>query len=195
MLSAMSPQHSNRQALIEGTLSCFEDSPTARITARQIAGASKANLASINYHFGSTEALIALALEEGFKRWLDELVRQMGDTESLDPIDRIRRATEVVADSVKQRAGLVRAFLAATARAPHDEKLRGTLANSYGNNVLRVARLLGLGEDEDASHAATLALATFDGLLIQSVLNPERPTDLEGLQRGLGRLFESVTAG
>src|SRR5262249_9379416 len=87
MLNTMSPQRSNHQALIEGTLSCFEESSTPRITARQIADASGANLASITYHFGSTEALVALALEEGFKRWLDELVRQLGDVEGLDPVD------------------------------------------------------------------------------------------------------------
>jgi AcrR family transcriptional regulator len=195
MLGAMSPQHSNRGALIEGTLTCFEDSPSARITARQIASASGANLASIKYHFGSTEALMGLALEEGFRRWLKELVHQMGDVESLQPIDRIKRASEVIADSVVHRGGLVRAFFAAVARAPHDENLRASLANSYGESVLTVARLLGLGDDEDAVYAATLTLATFDGLLIQSILNPERPINLEHMQRGLTRLFESAASG
>jgi len=191
----MSPQHSNRQALIEGALSCFEGDTSKRITARQIADASGANLASITYHFGSTEALIALALEEGFKRWLDEIVERMGTMEGLDPVDRIRRASEAVADGVVRRSGLVRAFLAAVARAPRDEEMRTSLANSYRESMLTVASLLGLGDDEDAEHAATLALATFDGLLIQAVLNPERPVELEHLQRGLGRLFESIVSG
>lgn len=190
----MSPQRSNRQALIEGALHCLEESPSSRVTARQIAAASNANIGSIRYHFGSTEALVAMAMEEGFNRWLNELAIQMGEIGDMDPSDRIHRASEIIAEGVIRHADLVRAFLAAVARAPHNSGLREALANSYSQSRLGVALLLGLGNDRDATDAASLVLATFDGLLIQAVLDPKGGIDSEAVKRGITRLNE-VAAG
>lgn len=184
----MSPQHSNRDALIEGALRCLEESPSSQITARQIAGASNANLGSIGYHFGSTDALIADAMAEGFRRWLHELVAEMDDLGEAPPLERIQRASEIATESVERHEGLIRAFFAAVARAPHDEELRSTLARSYEESRLEVAELLGLGADEAAINAALLVLATFDGLLIQAILNPAKPVTRDDLNQGLLRL-------
>jgi AcrR family transcriptional regulator len=184
----MSPQHSNRDALMEGALRCLEESSTSQITARQIATTANANLGSIGYHFGSMEALMASAMAEGFRRWLHELADEMGDVGKLTPLERIQRASEIVTDGAKRHEGLVRAFLAAVARAPHDEELRSTLAKSYEESRLEVAELLGLGTDKAAINASLLMLATFDGLLIQAVLNPTKSVTLEDLNQGLIRL-------
>jgi AcrR family transcriptional regulator len=184
----MSPQRSNRQALIEGALHCLEESPSPRITTRQIAAASKASIGSIRYHFGSTEALMGLAMAEGFRRWLHELAGEMGDVGEMNPVERIQRASEVVTAGVERHSGLVRAFLAAVARAPHDQALRDTLAESYRESRVEVALLLGLGEDQDAGNAASLLLATFDGLLVQAVLGPDNAITPADLRRGIARL-------
>jgi AcrR family transcriptional regulator len=188
MLGSMSPQHSNRQALVEGALSCLETTPSSQITARQIAAAAEANLGSIGYHFGSTEALLAHAMGEGFRRWLHELATEMGDVADLSPLERIRSASELATGSVGRHEGLVRTFLAAVARAPHDAELRETLAQSYKESRVEVASLLGLGSDESAVNGALLMLATFDGLLIQAILNPDEPITLDELNQGLLRL-------
>lgn len=188
MLASMSPQHSNRQALIEGALSCLENTPSSQITARQIAAAAKANLGSIGYHFGSTDGLLAHAMAEGFRRWLHELAAEMGDLAKLSPPERIQSASELATVSVVRHEGLVRAFLAAVARAPHDAELRATLVQSYKESRVEVASLLGLGGDEGAINGALLMLATFDGLLIQAVLNPDEQITLDDLNQGLLRL-------
>jgi AcrR family transcriptional regulator len=185
----MCPQRSNRQALIEGALSCLDEAPASRITARQIAAASNANLASIRYHFGSTEALTAYAMAEGFRRWLEEVAASMGDRAAASStIERIDQAARLASESMHDYKGLIRAFFAAVARAPHDDELRAILAESYRDSREKIASLLGFGDDQDAELAALLLLATFDGLLIQAVLNPDKPISMTDLNRGLARL-------
>src|SRR5690349_18095652 len=140
----MSPQHSNRQALIEGTLRCIMERPSADITSRDIAAASSANLASISYHFGSKDALIACAIEEGFRRWLAELAGTIWELSKVDEAERIAQAVGILHSGLKRHRGLVNAFLAALARAPHDDELRKILARSYVDSRQGVAALLGL---------------------------------------------------
>src|SRR5687767_6688051 len=55
-------QISHREDLIEGAIKCLRTKGYARTTARDIAAASGAGLASIGYHFGSKDALLAKAL-------------------------------------------------------------------------------------------------------------------------------------
>ena len=75
----MSPQRSNREALIEGALQCLAENPAANVTARDIADRSNANLASIGYHFGSKNGLLAEAMVEGFRRWFIEIASALAD--------------------------------------------------------------------------------------------------------------------
>lgn len=183
----MSPQHSNREALIEGALRCLQGSPYSRITTRQIAAAANASIGSIRYHFGSTESLLAIAMAEGFQRWLRELSDEMGETAGELPAERLQHASEIVARTMERHIGLAHAFLAALARAPHDDRLRAALAESYRESTAEVASLLGLGDDEAALHAASLVIATLDGLLVRAVISSEgalAPTDLlQGMTR------------
>ena len=67
-------QPSNREQLLEGALQCLRTKGYSRTTARDIAGASGANLASIGYHFGSKEALLNAAMI----RLLEQRNRQVG---------------------------------------------------------------------------------------------------------------------
>jgi AcrR family transcriptional regulator len=184
---AVSPQHSNRQALIEGTLRCVEARPSGEITAREIAAASDANLASIRYHFGSKDALVACAIEEGFRRWLKEVGEIMGELPKLAESERIMHAFGVLESGLNRHRGLVRVFFAALARAPQDGELRAILARSYADSRRGVATLLKLGEDEAGIAAASLVLATFDGLLVQALVDetdwPEAATVAQGIER------------
>ncbi len=186
----MSPQHSNREALIDGALRCIEEKPPGSITARDISAASGANLASIVYHFGSKDALMAHAMEAGFNRWQAELATAMGDWDGDNPADRMGKVITHLQIEAKRRQGLTNAFLAALARAPHDSELREVLARAYSASRKSVAALLGLGEDPMAIDAAALLLATFDGLLIQALMDEARPVEAASILRGAQRLSE-----
>src|ERR687894_2566488 len=95
----MSPQPSNRGALLEGALRCLERLPPERITARAIAEESGANLASIAYHFESKDNLVTEAVIEGLDRWLADVAAGLDDLASHEPAARFRRAGEVIESS------------------------------------------------------------------------------------------------
>jgi AcrR family transcriptional regulator len=189
MLRAMCAQRSNREALLEGALRCLEDHPSSKITARQIATASSANLNSIGYHFGSTEALLAEAMAMGFGRWLDEMTSEMGDLAEMDTVLRILRAGEILIAGVERRSGLLHAFLTAVANAPHNPKLKAVLGQRFSESRTRIAELLGLGDDDAAIDAASLIIANFDGLLVQAAISDDEPFEVQNLQQGIARLI------
>lgn len=186
----MSPQRSNRDALIEGALQCLADSPAADVTARDIANRANANLASIGYHFGSKDGLLAQAMVEGFRRWLAEVATALADLPIGDASARLQRAIELVSTSAQRHAGLARAFLAALASAPHDDRVRVPLAESYRESRSAVAALIGLGDDEAGKDAAGLLIAAFDGLLIQALLDPSQELPLARITAAQARLAE-----
>jgi AcrR family transcriptional regulator len=178
----VSPQHSNRRALLEGTLRCLERLPPERVTARAIAAESGANLASIAYHFGSKDELVTAAVIEGLDRWLEEVERGLGDLAGT-PAERFARAAGVL--DIGAHEALARHFVSAVARAQHDEAVRARLAAGFARTRPAVAALLGLGDDPDAGG---VVLALFNGLLLQALLDPALVLEGERLQEALARL-------
>ena len=184
----MSPQPSNRSALIEGTLRCLERLPPERVTARAIAEESGANLASIAYHFGSKDNLVTTAVIAGLDRWLEEISAPLGDLAALAPAERYRRAGEVLEATRQRHTGLARNFLGALAKAQHDPRVRELLADGFRRSRGEVAALLGLGGDQAGDDAGGLVLALFNGLLFQQLLDPDLGIEGERLQQAQARL-------
>jgi AcrR family transcriptional regulator len=185
----VSPQRSNRSNLIEGTLRCLERLPPERLTARAIVEESGANLASINYHFGSKDNLVTEAVIEGLDRWLADIERRLGELESHQPAVRFRRALEVVETSRRRHAGLAKNFLGALAKAQHDPRIREMLAAGFQRTRPNVASLLGLGSDQAGEDAGGLALALFNGLLFQALLDPALAIEGDRMQLAQRRLL------
>src|SRR5688572_15267084 len=166
----MSPQHSNRQVLIEGTLRFVERLPPERITARAIAEESGANVASIVYHFGSKDELVTEAVVSGLDRWLEEIAADLALLADEPAQNRIRASLSVVERTRSGRAGLARTFLAAMARAEHDSRVRELLTDGFSRTRPNLAAVLGLGDDAAAEDAAGLLHSLFVGLLFQALL-------------------------
>ena len=184
----MSPQRSNRAQLIEGTLRCLERLPPERVTARVIADESGANLASITYHFGSKDELVTEAVVAGLDRWLAEIGRRLDEMAARAPEERFRAALAVVEESRRDHEGLARTFLGALAKAQHDARVRALLAEGFRRSRAEVARVLGLGADAAGRDAGGLALALFDGLLFQSLIDPGLAIEGERMVRAQARL-------
>ena len=184
----MSPQPSNRQNLIDGTLRCLERLPPERITARAIAEESGANLASIAYHFGSKDVLVTEAVIAGLDRWLEEIESGLRELESLDPKMRFRRAGAVIDATRREHTGLARNFLAALARAQFDPAIKDLLTEGFRRTRPNLAGLLGLGEDLAGKDAAGLVHSMFVGLLFQQLLDPSLGIEGTRMQRAQARL-------
>jgi len=185
----VSPQRSNRTQLIDGTLRCLERLPPERVTARAIADESGANLASITYHFGSKDGLVTEAVVAGLDRWLAEIAAALAGAHDYF------RALEIVATTRHRHAGLARTFLAALARAPHDERVRETLAAGFRRTRHAVAEVLSTGSDTAGIDAAGLALALFNGLLFQTLVDPGLAIEGDRFRAAEARLHEVATAG
>lgn len=184
----MSPQRSNRSNLIDGTLRCLARLPPERITARAIAEESGANLASINYHFGSKDNLVTEAVIAGLDRWLEDIAAGLGDLDDEPPAERLRRAAELVAAGRDDRSGLTRNFLGALARGQHEPRIRELLAEGFRHTRPNVAAVLGLGADQAGEDAAGLVHAMFTGLLFQVLLDPSLAIEGERMERAQARL-------
>lgn len=190
----MSPQRSNRQNLIEGTLTCLERLPPERVTAREITAESGANLASIAYHFGSKEELVTEAVIEGLDRWLAEIEVAIGGMESRPGVSRLRRAFEATERTRERHTGLARNFVGALAKAQHDRRLRELFVEGFARTRPAVAALLELGDDQVGEDAAGLVHSMFVGLLFQALLDPSLAIEGERMERAQARLREALPA-
>ncbi|MGH9025737.1 MAG: TetR/AcrR family transcriptional regulator [Acidimicrobiia bacterium] len=184
----MSPQKSNRQQLLEGTLRCLERLPPEHITARVIADESNANLASIGYHFGSKDDLLTEAVILGLDQWLEEIESEMGDVGMTGAARRFQSATQVMERTRDRHLGLAKNFVSALARAQHDERVRALLADGFRRTRPNLAQLLDLGSDDTGDDAAGLVLALFYGLLLQVLVDPELSIDGRRMDAAQARL-------
>jgi AcrR family transcriptional regulator len=191
----MSPQRSNRANLIEGTLRCLERLPPERVTARAIAEESRANLASIAYHFGSKDELVTEAVTVGLDRWLDEIARGLDGLTVDEPSARFRRAGEVIDATRKLHIGLARNFLAALARAQHEPRVRELLTEGFRRTRPSIAAILRLGPDQAGEDAGGLVHSLFVGLLLQALLDPSLAIEGERMERAQGRLRIALPNG
>jgi AcrR family transcriptional regulator len=185
----MSPQRSNRENLVEGTLRCLERLPPERITARAIAEESRASPASIIYHFGSKDELVTEAVVLGLDRWLEEIERTLGELGAEDPRTRYQLAAEAIDTSRREHLGLAKNFLGALAKAQHDDRVRLALADGFRRARPNVAALFGLGSDQAGENAGGLVLALFYGELLQRLLDPGLAIEGKRMQRAQGRLL------
>jgi AcrR family transcriptional regulator len=191
----VSPQHSNRSNLLEGTLRCLERLPPERITARAIAEESAANPASIVYHFGSKDELVTQAVIEGLDRWLAEIDTGLEDVASEEGAVRFRRAAEVIEATRERHTGLARTFVGALAKAQHDRRVREMLADGFHRTRPNIAALLGLGSDREGEDAAGLVHSLFTGLLFQVLLDPTLAIDGARMERAQARLRTVLPRG
>lgn len=192
----MSPQPSNRGALLEATLACLARMPVDQISARVVADRSGANLASIGYHFGSKDALISAAVVEGLDRWLDHIGKRLAAAPPApDPVARFQQAADAAEETRAEHEPVARAFVVALARGHHDDEVAARLTEGFLHTRPRVAELLQLGSDDVGTDAGAVVHAIFTGLLVQSLLNQELALDGARVAAALRRIAEVVEGG
>src|SRR5437773_12333002 len=117
-------QVSHRDRLIEGAIECLEAKGYARTTARDIAAASGANLASIGYHFGSKEALLNEAMIRIFKRRNWRVGEDAINASDATPLERMTALFQAAGDVLDAPRPIFVAFIEAIAQADRSESLR-----------------------------------------------------------------------
>jgi AcrR family transcriptional regulator len=195
-------QISHRDRLLAGAASCLESKGYARTTARDIATAADANLASIGYHFGSKEALLNEALMRRFEEWTDDVVRRTLAAGDTSPLERVATSWKVMFDAFEESRPLLVAFVEAIAQGQHSGELRAQLASHYAHVRQTVADTVraSLGADAEQLGADPAVLASFliavcDGLAVQFLLDAEQTPNGTQLAESLGAALTGTLQG
>ena len=166
--------------LINAAREAIRDVGLPAVTAREIAGRASANLASIPYHFGSKDALVAEALIAEVTEFVGPVLQLLASDKPAP-----QRAAEGVAllnGFFEARQSQVPAYLAALAAAPHATEISEALGGLWSE--LRAHLAADIGRQLDAGQLpawvsppamAALILSVVNGVIIASVLDRDGP--------------------
>jgi AcrR family transcriptional regulator len=187
------PQRSHRDQLLEGAIECLKTKGYARTTARDIAAAADANLASIGYHFGSKEALLDAAVA----KLCQESVQRMGEAAFADegdsPLGRMGASWAAMLQSFEGGDSFFGVYIDAACQARWNPALRKTMVAQHRHDRDAVAEMVKatLGEDAEKAGAdprvvASFLIAVYDGFALQWLLDPDEAPKGEELLSSLG---------
>lgn len=185
----------HREDLLEGAKRCLLEKGFARTTARDIVKESGTNLASIGYHYGSKDALLAqayVALVEEMPFDGDGVTGISGAPGSLE---RFREVWSNIVGTMREPGSLWRLSMEVmTIELP---EVRDHLARAQreGGRGL-VAILMGVPEeevtDESADTLGRFYLTLLTGLIAQWTFDPKTAPDGDALTEGLRQVIEGV---
>lgn len=175
-MSSASPA-THRTKLLEAARALLRERTYGNITARDLVAASNTNLGSIGYHFGSKEALLNEAIGLAFEEWADAVIRATPIDPGPAPSS-LMDSLRAVLDDYESIRPYFHAYIEALARSARSPALRQQLAAHYNRQRDRVAGLLNDSlpatiDPEAARHLASVMIATVDGLLIQTFIDPD----------------------
>ncbi|MFD5648631.1 MULTISPECIES: TetR/AcrR family transcriptional regulator [unclassified Streptomyces] len=190
----------HREDLLEGAKRCLLDKGFARTTARDIVKESGTNLASIGYHYGSKDVLLAQAYIE--------LIEAMGgafegETPALDgtepgSVERFQQVWSNIIGTMREPGsvwGLSMEVLVMGDRMPALRDHLGRAQREAGRGIIPL--LMG-GREEDVTDETTDTLGAFyvtlmTGLIAQWNFDPKSAPDAEALTEGLRRVIGAAT--
>jgi AcrR family transcriptional regulator len=195
----------HKEDLLAGAVRCLREKGYARTTARDIVAASGTNLASIGYHYGSTQALLNAAVFKAMEDFGAEIGQFMrADAGLAGPVpERFERFWAHVIDSFRASPGVWAATFDVFGVAQRDPQIRAAVAHGIEDGRALWARALnGLdvhGDDQPLARAVgSLHQALFSGVLIQWLIDPSRAPSAADLATALraiaGQLFAEQRA-
>ncbi len=186
----MQQPRTNRDKLLDGALACLRERGFGNTSSRDIARAAGVNVASINYHFGSKDALLDDALGRCFSTWNQRVQEAFDQTAATTPYAQIRAVLQATVDSFEQIRPAIYACVESYAPALRSEVLRERLAAGYADvrqHSVDLAREALAGTDleppESLPTVVSVLMAVIDGLMIQWIADPSAtPRSAEVLQ-------------
>jgi AcrR family transcriptional regulator len=150
MAESLLPESDTRSRILDAAEVLFMAHGLEATTLRQITTVAKANLAAVNYHFGSKDALIEAVFRRGLARLTDDCLRALDRLEAEAATDPVRpsqivdaffgAALRMAADDAGGGANFMR-LLTRTYTEP-TESVRRFLAREYAEVVRRYREAL-----------------------------------------------------
>lgn len=168
--------------LLEGAQKCLREKGYSSTTARDIAAASGANLASIGYHYGSKDRLMTQAIIE-MLRAFGEQFDPAQDTRSLPFDERFAAYWDGLSQAICQDSQLAIAGFENAAVAARIPELRHIIAEGQERARLEI------GSDYAADSAdlktqrmvGSLMLAVSTGVIAQLIMDPTKAPSSEDI--------------
>jgi AcrR family transcriptional regulator len=171
------PASATRDRLLEGTLATLKANGLAGTSSRAIAAASGVNLGGITYHFGSKDELVAQALLQAIRSWIQPALGAL--RRDAPATVRMTEAVGALLDAFERAGDLLPVYLEALVNTHRNDTLRRGVDELLGE----LRRFLGEQIDElrssgflpswvDPGAMASLLLATGDGLALHAGMDP-----------------------
>lgn len=167
-----------RDDLLAGARACLAEKGYGHVTARDIAAASGAHLASIGYHFGSKDNLMNTALLEATSEWGDKIEAAVRGAGGDTPAERLEAALRAMFETVPRERDLLRASVQAYGEALVSEDVRRPFLEGAERARAELAALIlgresgAAGEDEARGVGSVMHALTI-GFVLQALLSPE----------------------
>ncbi|WP_105970588.1 TetR/AcrR family transcriptional regulator [Streptomyces geranii] len=186
----------HREDLLEGAKRCLLEKGFVRTTARDIVRESGTNLASIGYHYGSKDKLLAeayVALVEQLSDDFTPAVGTAGETEA-GSLDRFQEVWANIIRTMRGPGSLWRLSVEIVAMGDQLPTVRDHLAQAQreaGRGIIPLF-LGGVEEDvreEDVDSVGQFYNTLMTGLICQYVFDPATAPTADQLTEGLRRVI------
>ncbi|MFH9862376.1 TetR/AcrR family transcriptional regulator [Streptomyces sp. NPDC017202] len=192
----------HREDLLEGAKRCLLRKGFARTTARDVVKESGTNLASIGYHYGSKDALLAqayVALVEGMG---DAFAGGGGAGPAGEPgsPERFRSVWANIIDTMREPGSLWRLSMEILVMGDQLPEVRDHLARAQREAGRGLVPLLMGGREEDVSDETADTVGLFyvtlmTGLIAQWTFDPKSAPEADQLTDGLRRIIAAAAKG
>ncbi|GGZ66200.1 TetR family transcriptional regulator [Streptomyces bluensis] len=189
----------HREDLLEGAKRCLLEKGFLRTTARDIVKVSGTNLASIGYHYGSKDALLAQAYVAMVEE-VSDAFEGGGAIESGSvpgSVERFREVWSNIVDTMREPGSLWRLSMEIVAMGDQLPEVREHLARAQRVGARGIVTLFMGGREEDVTDRTTDTLGSFYmtmlmGIVAQWTFDPEHAPDADAITEGLLQVIEAA---
>ncbi|HET6448072.1 MAG TPA: TetR/AcrR family transcriptional regulator [Conexibacter sp.] len=189
-------RETHRDALLSAARTLMRQAGRGDITARDLVAASNTNLGSISYHFGSKDALLDEAAKLVFEEWAQTVARTISADPDAPPARRLARALEMILDDFDAMRPYFLGFIQIVAGSERSPETRERLIAHYRTQRETVTAMVteSLSDSIDlqgARHIASLLMSVSDGLMLQSLIDPDSAPTSRELTLALSRAVKA----
>ncbi|MEW2524388.1 TetR/AcrR family transcriptional regulator [Streptomyces sp. NPDC047071] len=189
----------HREDLLAGARRCLLEKGFVRTTARDVVKESGTNLASIGYHYGSKDALLAEAYISLIEDLGDGFGAPPDDAGAGGSIERFEKVWGGIVQSFPQARGIWLLTLEFVTQGERLAGVRDIMVKAQEQGRAGLAALF-LGLDEDAlprdvvDAEGRFYTTLLNGLMVQWLFDPGSATTAAQLTEGLRRVAERASA-
>ncbi len=188
----------HREDLLEGAKRCLLAKGFVRTTARDVVKESGTNLASIGYHYGSKDALLAQAYVEMVEGMSDAF--EGGGELSGEPgsIERFAEVWSNIIGTMRDPGSMWRLSMEIVVMGDQLPEVREHLARAQRGGARGIVTLFHGGREEDVPEETVDTLGYFYltlmmGVMAQWTFDPKTAPEADQLAEGLRQVIEAAT--